>query len=48
MLGGVLGLEKDVGARDHAGAIGGGQALADTRLEVMPPLVRGVDAPKAR
>jgi hypothetical protein len=43
-----LGLEEHVGARDHAGAVGGGESLAHARLDVVTALIRGVDAAKAR
>jgi len=35
-------------AGDEGRAVRGGERLADARLEVVPPLIRGVDAPEAR
>ena len=43
-----LRLQEEIRARDHARAVGGGERLADSGLEVVPPLVGGVDAPEAR
>jgi len=40
-------LQKEIGSRYRARAISGGQPLAYSGLEVMPPLVRRVDAAKA-
>ena len=45
---GELRLEEEIRARDHARAVGGGEPLTDAGLEVVPPLVGGVDAPEAR
>ena len=43
-----FGLQEKIGAGGHAGAIGGGQALADSGFEVMLSLVGGVDGAKTR
>src|SRR2546425_34597 len=45
---GELRLEEQLLARHDACAVRGGEALADAGLEVVAPLVRGVDAAKAR
>ncbi len=42
-----LRLQKEIRARHQARAIGRGEALTDSRLEVVPPLIGGVDRPKA-
>ena len=39
-------LQEEICARDQARAIGGRQSLTDSRLDVVPPLVGGIDAPK--
>jgi len=43
---GELRLQEKIRARHDARAVGGGQPLADAGLEVVPPLIRGVDARK--
>ena len=45
---GELGLQEEILARDHARAITGGEALPYSGFKVMPPLVRRVNAAKAR
>ena len=50
VLTGLIGkfcLQKKIVARDQSCAISGGQSLTDSGFEVMPPLVRRVDAAKA-
>jgi len=42
-----FGLEEKVGTRHQTRAIHGSQPLADSGFKVVPPLVRGVDAPEA-
>src|ERR1700722_1835739 len=43
---GELCLQKKIAGGDGAGAIGGGQGLADSGFKVMLPLVGSVDGPK--
>jgi len=50
VLAGLVGefrLQEQIRARDQPRAVGGGEPLTDSALEVMPPLVGGVDAPEA-
>ncbi len=42
-----LRLEEEIFARDDPRAVGGGEPLPHAGLEVVAPLVRGVDAPEA-
>src|SRR3982751_6884350 len=45
---GELRLQEHVGTRDDAGAVRGRQRVADRGLDVVPALIRGIDAPKPR
>src|SRR6058998_2869484 len=47
VLVGELRLQKKIRTRHHARAVGGGEPLTDSGLDVVPPLVGGVDAPEA-
>src|SRR3954467_9575244 len=42
-----LGLEEKLGTRDDAGAVSRSQRFTDSHLEVVPPLIRRVDAAKS-